>query len=238
EEAFRAQLTSQGTGTTVLVDTYDVESAVRSAVELAGPGLGAVRLDSGDLAEQAGRLRELLDDLGATGTRITATGDLDEHRVEELAPEPVDGYGIGTRLVTGGGHPAPGFVYKLVERAGSDGQMHPVGKRAGSKAPRGAGKRACRMLLGGRAHAELVLPGDSEIAEVEREVTAELTTGEASPDWARTHLRPLQAPLVRAGRRVDDLSGPQAVEAARERHAASLAELELDPDDGPDGPVA
>src|SRR5699024_7356141 len=112
EEAFRAQLTSQGTGTTVLVDTYDVESAVRSAVELAGPGLGAVRLDSGDLAEQAGRVRELLDSLGATGTRITATGDLDEHRVEELRDTPLDGYGIGTRLVTGGGHPAPGFVYK------------------------------------------------------------------------------------------------------------------------------
>src|SRR5699024_7811735 len=98
EAAIRAQLEAQGADTTVLVDTYDVERAVRTAVELAGPQLGAIRLDSGDLVEQAGRLRELLDDLGATGTRITATGDLDEHRVEELAPEPVDGYGIGTRL--------------------------------------------------------------------------------------------------------------------------------------------
>ena len=107
EEAFRAQLAAQGAGTTVLVDTYDVEAAVRTAVELAGPRLGAVRLDSGDLGEQSVQVRKLLDSLGATETRVTATGDLDEHRVEELKDAPLDGYGIGTRLVTGGGHPAP-----------------------------------------------------------------------------------------------------------------------------------
>src|SRR5699024_614976 len=142
EEAFRAQLAAQGAGTTVLVDTYDVDRAVRTAVELAGPQLGAVRLDSGDLGAQAVRVRELLDSLGATGTRITATGDLDEYRVEELKDAPLDGYGIGTRLVTGGGHPAPGFVYKLVERDGAGGQMQPVGKRSTAKATLGAGKAA------------------------------------------------------------------------------------------------
>ena len=151
EEAFRAQLAAQGAGTTVLVDTYDVDRAVRTAVELAGPQLGAVRLDSGDLGAQAVRVRELLDSLGATGTRITATGDLDEYRVEELKDAPLDGYGIGTRLVTGGGHPAPGFVYKLVEREGADGQMHPVGKKSHDKATLGAGKAAYRMLVGEHA---------------------------------------------------------------------------------------
>src|SRR5699024_4259281 len=122
-EAFRAQLASQGAGTTLLVDTYDVEHAVRTAVALAGPELGAIRLDCGDLSAEAAELRRLLDSLGATDTKITATGDLDEYRVEELAEAPIDGYGIGTRLVTGGGHPAPGFVYKLVEREGDDGLM-------------------------------------------------------------------------------------------------------------------
>ncbi|MGO1423752.1 MAG: nicotinate phosphoribosyltransferase [Brachybacterium sp.] len=238
EEAFRAQLASQGSGTTVLVDTYDVETAVRSAVELAGPELGAVRLDSGDLGEQAVRVRELLDSLGATGTRITATGDLDEHRVEELKDTPLDGYGIGTRLVTGGGHPAPGFVYKLVEREGADGTMQPVGKRSTDKATLGAGKAAYRMRVGGRAHAELVLPGEEEVAEFERELIAELTTGESNPDWKRTSLRPLQQPLIVGGRFVEDLRAPARVEAARAQHASSVAELGLPADDGPDGPVA
>ncbi|MGO3209769.1 nicotinate phosphoribosyltransferase [Brachybacterium sp. AOP42-E1-35] len=238
EEAFRAQLASQGVGTTVLVDTYDVETAVRTAVELAGPQLGAVRLDSGDLGEQAVQVRALLDSLGATGTRITATGDLDEYRVEELKDAPLDGYGIGTRLVTGGGHPAPGFVYKLVEREDAEGQMQPVGKRSSGKATLGAGKAAYRMLVGERAHAELVLPGEAEVAEFERELTAELTSESANPDWARTSLRPLQKPLLLGGDPVDAARAPDRVQAARARHAASVAELGFSADDGPDGPVA
>ncbi|MEE1616959.1 nicotinate phosphoribosyltransferase [Brachybacterium sp. J153] len=237
-EAFSAQISAQGPGTTVLVDTYDVEEAVRTAVELAGPELGAVRLDSGDLTEQAVRLRALLDGLGATGTRITATGDLDEHRMEDLADAPLDGYGVGTRLVTGGGHPAPGFVYKLVEREGSDGLMHPVGKQSKDKATLGAGKHAYRVLVGDRAHAELVLPGESEVAEFERELMAELTSADASPDWGRTSLRPLQVPLIRDGEPVEDLRGPERVRRARERHRASVAELGLVADDRPDGPIA
>ncbi|MFC7376259.1 nicotinate phosphoribosyltransferase [Brachybacterium sp. GCM10030268] len=238
EEAFRAQLVSQGTGTTVLVDTYDVETAIRTAVDLAGPELGAVRLDSGDLAEQAGEVRRLLDSLGATTTRVTATGDLDEYRVEELASSPLDGYGIGTRLVTGGGHPAPGFVYKLVEREGADGAMHPVGKQSLDKATLGAGKRAFRMLVGDRAHAELVLPGEAEIAEFERELTAELLAAEANPDWSRTNLRPLQVPMILGGEPTDPLRPPERVEKARQRHADSIRELDLPADDGPDGPIA
>jgi nicotinate phosphoribosyltransferase len=238
EDAFRAQLATQGAGTTVLVDTYDVESAVRTAVEIAGPALGAVRLDSGDLAAQAVQVRALLDSLGATSTRVTATGDLDEYRVEELKDAPLDGYGIGTRLVTGGGHPAPGFVYKLVEREGADGAMHPVGKRSTDKATLGAGKAAYRMVVGDRARAELVLPGEAEVAEFERELTAELISGPANPDWARTKLRPLQIPLIAGGEDLAPQRAPARLEAARERHAASLAELGLSADDGPDGEIA
>ena len=238
EDAFRAQLATQGAGTTVLVDTYDVESAVRTAVAIAGPELGAVRLDSGDLGAQAIQVRELLDSLGATSTRITATGDLDEHRVEELKDAPLDGYGIGTRLVTGGGHPAPGFVYKLVEREGADGAMHPVGKRSADKATLGAGKAAYRMVVGDRARAELVLPGEAEVAEFERELTAELISPASNPEWARTKLRPLQVPLIEGGEDLAPQRAPARLEAARKRHAASLAELGLPADDGPDGEIA
>ena len=72
-DAFQAQLDSLGVDTTLLVDTYDVEKAVRLAVELAGPELGGVRLDSGDLVAQATWVRQLLDELGNTKTKITVT---------------------------------------------------------------------------------------------------------------------------------------------------------------------
>src|SRR5699024_10007234 len=130
------------------------------------------------------------------------------------------------------------FVYKLVEREGADGTMQPVGKRSTAKATLGAGKAAYRMRVGERAHAELVLPGEEEVAEFERELIAELTSGESNPDWKRTSLRPLQQPLIVGGELLESRRPPARVEAARARHAASVAELGLSPEDGPDGPVA
>lgn len=103
--AFEAQIASLGPETTLLVDTYDVPEAVRTAVELAGPKLGAVRIDSGDLAAAAQEVREQLDALGAFNTRILVTSDLDEYAIAALAAAPVDGYGVGTSLVTGSGCP-------------------------------------------------------------------------------------------------------------------------------------
>ncbi|MCB0914067.1 MAG: nicotinate phosphoribosyltransferase, partial [Propionibacteriaceae bacterium] len=91
-EAFRAQVSSLGRGTTLLVDTYDIEEAVRLGVETAGPELGAVRIDSGDLGVLAVRVRQQLDALGATRTRILVTSDLDEFAIAALRAAPVDGY--------------------------------------------------------------------------------------------------------------------------------------------------
>ena len=119
-DAFEAQVATLGAGTTLLVDTYDVAEAVRTAIEVAGTDLGAVRLDSGDLLTQARDVRAQLDALGATKTRIVVTSDLDEHAIAALAAAPVDSYGVGTSLVTGSGAPTAGLVYKLVARAASD----------------------------------------------------------------------------------------------------------------------
>ena len=137
-EAFAAQVASLGSGTTLLVDTYDVPEAVRTAVEVAGTGLGAVRIDSGDLGVLAQQVRAQLDGLGATGTRIIVTSDLDEHAIAALAAAPVDGYGVGTSLVTGSGHPTCGFVYKLVSREGTDGDD---GRRGQDQRLEGLGRR-------------------------------------------------------------------------------------------------
>lgn len=201
-EAFAAQLAALGTGTTLLVDTYDVMTAVRTAVELAGPQLGAVRLDSGDLIVQAHEVRALLDSLGATDTRIIVTSDLDEYAIAALQAAPVDGYGVGTALVTGSGAPTSSMVYKLVAREDASGTMQPVAKKSKDKLSVGGRKWALRRLgASGRAEAEVVGIG-------------------ARPDDDGND-RTLMVDLVRGGERID--TGDLA--AARARHAASRAEL-------------
>jgi nicotinate phosphoribosyltransferase len=203
-EAFRAQVSSLGTGTTLLVDTYDIAEAVRVGIEVAGPGLGAVRLDSGDLGLLASQVRAQLDDLGATGTRIVATSDLDEHAIAALAVAPVDGYGVGTQLVTGSGHPTCGFVYKLVARADDSGAMVSVAKKSKDKASVGGRKYALRRLdRAGVAEAEVI--------------------GIGTPPEGDANDRPLLVPLVTDG----EIVGAESLDAARDRHLRSREELPL-----------
>lgn len=144
-EAFRSQIDSQGLNTTLLVDTFDIAQGIRTAIEVAGPGLGAIRIDSGDLADESARARALLDELGATDTRITVTSDLDEYVITALSDAPIDGYGVGTRVATGSGHPTASMVYKLVAVADSvDGPLRPVAKKSHDKISVGGHKVAYR----------------------------------------------------------------------------------------------
>ncbi len=200
--AFQAQLDALGAGTTLLVDTYDVTRAVAMAVELAGPNLGAVRIDSGDLMETAHEVRRRLDALGAQATKIIVTGDLDEHSIAALAAAPVDGYGVGTSLVTGSGAPTASLVYKLVARSESEtGPLRPVAKRSVGKPSRGGRKWAYRHVgENGRAIAEVV----------------SLSEPEPGP-----YDRPLLVPLVRGG----EIVGREPLDEARDRHTRALAEL-------------
>jgi len=203
-DAFRAQVQSLGVGTTLLVDTFDVAEAVRVGVEIAGPGLGAVRLDSGDLGALAVAVRRQLDELGATGTRIVVTSDLDEFAIASLAAAPVDGYGVGTQVVTGSGHPTCGFVYKLVTRADDDGTMVDVAKKSKDKVSVGGRKYALRRLDGsGVAEAEIV--------------------GIGAPPVDDGNDRSLLVPLVTAG----EVVGAEPLDAARARHARSRDELPM-----------
>jgi len=200
--AFASQLESLGKGTTLLVDTYDVTRAVRTAVDVAGPGLGAVRIDSGDLPATGRQVRALLDSLGARDTRIVLTGDLDEYSIAALAATPVDGYGVGTSLVTGSGAPTAALVYKLVARSDDSGQLRPVAKRSVGKPGRGGRKWAVR-------HRD-----DHGTALAER-------VSLIPPSPGRPGDRPLLRELVRAG----EIVGREPVDAARSRHQDALAEL-------------
>src|ERR1700712_3956711 len=146
EAAFTAQVAALGPGTTLLVDTFDVTKAVELAVRVAGTGLGAVRIDSGDLPSQVAAVRAQLDSLGATATKITVTNDLDEYAIAALIAAPVDSFGVGTSVVTGSGHPAAGLVYKLVARRDEGSGWVSVAKKSAQKATIGGRKHAVRTL--------------------------------------------------------------------------------------------
>lgn len=182
--AFRSQVAALGIGTTLLVDTYDITRGVATAIEVAGPELGGVRIDSGDLGVLARQVRDQLDGLGATKTRIVVSGDLDEYAIAALRAEPVDVYGVGTSLVTGSGAPTAGMVYKLVEVEGV-----PVAKRSSHKESRGGTKRAIRLSRPtGTIVEEIVYPAAGPAPEVNG-----------------FEARELLVPLVRDGKQVADL---------------------------------
>ncbi|MEU9774079.1 nicotinate phosphoribosyltransferase [Streptomyces sanyensis] len=205
--AFRAQVDSLGRGTTLLVDTYDVAEAVRTAVDIAGPELGAVRIDSGDLLLVAHRVRRQLDELGAVNTRIVVTSDLDEYAIASLAAAPVDAYGVGTQLVTGSGHPTCSMVYKLVARARSTdpgAPLEPVAKKS----------RGGKTSIGGRKWAAR-RPDEQGVAEAEVVGTGAVPDGLAD--------RQLLVQLVKGG----EVVAREPLEAARERHLAVRGGLPL-----------
>ncbi|MFF5143565.1 nicotinate phosphoribosyltransferase [Streptomyces sp. NPDC013157] len=206
-DAFRAQVDSLGRGTTLLVDTYDVAEAVRTAVEVAGPELGAVRIDSGDLLLVAHRVRQQLDELGATHTKITVTSDLDEYAIASLAAAPVDAYGVGTQLVTGSGHPTCSMVYKLVARAESADPQAPL--VAVAKKSTGG-----KTSVGGRKWAARRLDADG-VAEAEVVGTGEVPAGLAD--------RQLLVELVKSG----EVVAREPLDAPRARHQAAMANLPL-----------
>jgi nicotinate phosphoribosyltransferase len=196
--AFRAQVDALGTDTTLLVDTYDVTTGVANAVAAAGPALGAVRIDSGELGVLARQTRQQLDRLGAPQTRIVVSGDLDEFSIAALRAEPVDSYGVGTSLVTGSGAPTAGMVYKLVEVDGL-----PVQKRSSHKQSQGGGKEALRRFRStGTITEEVVHPAGRAPAGAEP-------------------FRVLTTPLVRGGEVVADTD----LAAARKLVASGLRSL-------------
>jgi len=200
--AFKAQIESQGVGTTLLVDTYDIRQGVANAVEVAGTGLGGVRIDSGDLGVLARQVRDQLDALGAYDTKICVSSDLDEFAIASLRSEPVDTYGAGTSVVTGSGAPTAGLVYKLVEVDGTH-----VHKRSRGKASHGGAKqalRACRST--GTAVEEVAWSIDEDAPDLGGVLnTVQLTV-----------------PLIRDGEPVDDLA---SLDESRDHLAAQLVSL-------------
>ncbi len=201
EAAFRTQIETLGVETTLLVDTYDITKGVETAVKVAGPELGGVRIDSGDLGPVTRRVRKQLDELGNHNTKIVVSSDLDEFAIAGLRGDPVDVYGVGTSVVTGSGAPTAGMVYKVVEVEG-----HPVAKRSSSKKSQGGAKRAIRTYRStGVAVEELVLP-----------------FGAPDPETGTLSAREITVPLMRDGEIVKDLP---TLQESREYRAKAITTL-------------
>jgi nicotinate phosphoribosyltransferase len=199
--AFAAQIAAVGRDTTLLVDTYDITRGIELAVDVAGPELGAVRIDSGDLGVLAQHARQQLDRLGATDTHIVVSGDLDEFAIAALGATPVNSYGAGTAVVTGSGAPTAGMVYKLVE---VDGRR--VAKRSENKESHGGRKTALRSHK----------PTGTAIEEIV------VTRAGAEPDEGE---RLLQQPFVRGG---EPVAGRPTLVQARDRLRAAMVTLPWD----------
>ncbi|WP_314856285.1 nicotinate phosphoribosyltransferase [uncultured Microbacterium sp.] len=213
ELAFRSQIDALGVETTLLIDTYDIREGVATAIRVAGTGLGGVRIDSGDLPTVAAAVRTQLDELGATGTKITVTSDLDEFAIAALAASPVDSYGVGTSVVTGSGSPTASMVYKLVARQDAAGGWVAVAKASTDKGSKGGRKAAFRTLSRGTATSELIAVSDG-FEQVE--------TAADHPD-----ARPLQVTFVDVGETDASFEGPGGVALARAHHAVVREELPI-----------
>ncbi|MFN7952040.1 MAG: nicotinate phosphoribosyltransferase [bacterium] len=175
----------------VPLDTYDVEGALAALVELERPVRG-VRIDSGDLATISRRVRAHLDAHGLAATIVTASGELDEYRIDELvcADAPIDRFGVGKQLATPADAPALGAVMKLVEIDGPDGVRRPAKRSPGKVNVAGAKQVMRRFDASGQALGDRVVARDASAESGERALLEAVIEG-------GVRMRPLE-PLARA----------------------------------------
>ncbi len=187
----------------LLIDTYDTEAAAHKVVALApslkqqGIAVMAVRLDSGDLADHARKVRRILDEGGLPKTQILASGNLDEYQLQRLIAggAPIDSFAVGTAMTTSADAPSLDCAYKLQEYAG----------------------RPCRKRSEGKA----TWPGRKQVY---RQYTHD---GRCDYDVVTTHNdhqpgEPLLQPVMTEGRRLVPV---QKLTELRERAATQLARL-------------
>ena len=212
-EAFEAQTETLGKSTIFLVDTYNQEDAIKSAVKDTGGELKGIRLDSGNLGEDSIAARELLDSLGAIDAQIMVSGDLDEYKIADLTTYPIDSFESGHRLVTGSGVPSAGFVYKLVAITdGTSETFNPVAKKATGKTNQGGRKFAKRLLSDeGFAVEEVITTNENDFLNNPDTQARELQTvifqnGEIFNKWnvheARAHCRAVIKELPKEKREI------------------------------------
>ena len=198
--------------TTLLVDTYDTLEGVRHAAAIEPP-VRAIRIDSGDLGKRRRQARTILDQLGRSSVKIIASGDLDEYKIAQLVASgaPVDGFGVGTELITSRDAPALAMVYKLVELDGEGKFKLSPGK---TNVPDG--------------QASLSAPGP--------ELASSVVTMSRRPRRPRQGSR-FSIPILRSGRLVTELPTLESIRARCRDQLAALPERLLGLDAQPDYPI-
>ena len=187
----------------LLIDTYDTEAAAEKVVRLApklmkdGIKIKGVRLDSGDLADHAFKVRRILDGGGLQDTTIFASGSVDEYVLERLMKQnaPIDGFGIGTHMDTSADAPYLDCAYKLVEYAG----------------------KARRK----RSEGKVLWPGRKQVFRRYGEAGL-MQSDILSLEGDQQEGEPLILPVMEGGRR---LTPPEPLQRSRERALAELERL-------------
>ena len=200
-EAFRSFLDAFPEDSVLLLDTYDVRSAVKKIVAMGRKPAG-VRLDSGDLARDSRWVRRELDRTGWEDVKVFASGDLDESKIAALLREgaAIDAFGVGTALATPGDAPHLNLIYKLVE------------------VERGGKVREAAKLT----RAKATYPGRKQVfrySNADGEIESDKIALEGEPGNGG---EPLLVEVMRGGQRV---APAEPVSALRERCLAGLARL-------------
>jgi nicotinate phosphoribosyltransferase len=179
-ESFQALLDTFPQDAVLLIDTYDPLVGAETAATL-GRKIPGVRIDSGDLLEKSREVRKILDGHGLSETKIVASGDLNEYKIEALLAEgaPIDLFGVGTDLATSRDVPSLSVVYKLVETE-RDGNVEYKSKFSEEKVYLPGQKQVFRFYEGAQFHHDLIA-----------------CANEKAPDGT-----PLLYPVMRQGRRL------------------------------------
>ena len=201
--AFEHFAHAQPDNVVLLIDTYDTEAAAQRVVTLApqlkakGIPVKGVRLDSGDLADHARKVRRILDEGGLRDTQILASGNLDEYRLRDLvlSGAPIDSFAVGTAMTTSSDAPSLDCAYKLQEYAG-----RPCRKRSEGKATWPGRKQVYRR--------------SNQDGRLDHDIVTTLTD--------RQEGEPLLQPVMKDGRR---LAPPPALETVRQQIARQLTRL-------------
>jgi nicotinate phosphoribosyltransferase len=183
---------------TLLVDTFETLEGTRLAAAI-DPPVQAIRIDSGDVASLASQARAILDSHDRRMVQIVASGDLDEYEIARLvaAGAPIDGFGVGTELITSRDAPALSMVYKLVELDG-------VGK--------------FKLSTGKRTY-----PMAKQVFR-RRDATGRFCGDHITRADETAHGEPLLVPILRSGRLERDLPGLEAIRLRCRDQLAALPE--------------
>jgi nicotinate phosphoribosyltransferase len=223
EEAFAKFAELYPDKTTVLIDTYDtLHSGIRNAIKVGKKLMSegrpfAVRLDSGDIQYLSMQVRRALDRAGLTEAKIAASNELNEDIIHQLVTDgaPIDLWGVGTHLVTGGSESSFSGVYKLAARE-EEGEFQPTMKFSDN--PEKSTNPGIKQIY--RFHDETGSPLADLVAFVDEEVDGSRAHTFHHPFVDYRHFRlkapgdivPLLVPYMKGGKLVGKLPTLQEVQ--------------------------